>query len=247
YSHPVLPLDLSPQLEPALDAARALIARSTPPDGELALVRSHDGKIVVGVERSWRGAERLLGKLGIVGIITADRTHGEATVELEPGLLGGPWDFAQASAAGNAALIATTRQAVGRGPGRLVELHAGAGNLTRGLVADGWDVIASDGVQPAQPPARFELGPVEEVLARLEGPIDALVLDPPRSGAPEAIDGIVRLAPSTIVYVSCDPATLARDVARLVAAGYRATDAWPIDLMPQTAHVEVVLRMIKAR
>ena len=243
----MLPLELCPQLEPGLDEARALVARSTPPDGELALVRSHDGKIVVGVERGWRGAERLLGKVGIVGIVTADRVRGESTGEREPGLVGGPWDFAQASAAGNAALIATTRQAVGPGPGRLVELHAGAGNLTRGLVADGWDVIASDAVQPPQPPARFELGPTDEVLARLEGPVDAIVLDPPRTGAPEAIDGVVRLAPRTIVYVSCDPATLARDAARLVAQGYRATDAWPIDLMPQTAHVEVVLRLVTAR
>ena len=72
------------------------------------------------------------------------------------------------------------------------------------------------------------------------------MLDPPRTGAAEAIDGIVRLAPRTIVYVSCDPATLARDAQRLVAAGYRATDAWPIDLMPQTSHVEVVLRLVRS-
>ena len=59
----------------------------------------------------------------------------------------------------------------------------------------------------------------------------------------KAIDGIVRLAPRTIVYIACDPATLARDCERLARAGYRATDAWPIDLMPQTAHVEVVVRL----
>jgi len=46
------------------------------------------------------------------------------------------------------------------------------------------------------------------------------------------------------VYVSCDPATLARDAAQLT--GYRATDAWPLDLMPQTAHVEVVMRLVRA-
>jgi 23S rRNA (uracil1939-C5)-methyltransferase len=84
------------------------------------------------------------------------------------------------------------------------------------------------------------------VLARVPGPFEAIVLDPPRTGAPDAIDGILRHAPAVIVYVSCDAATLARDAARLVAGGYRAADAWPIDLLPQTAHVEVVLRLVRA-
>ncbi|HEY5938666.1 MAG TPA: hypothetical protein VIU61_28640, partial [Kofleriaceae bacterium] len=247
----VIPIESCPQLEPELDEARALIARSSPPDGELALIRSSAGKIVIGVERAWRGAERVVGKAGIAGVVAGDRVHGEPVVELEAGLVTGPWDFAQASAAGNVALIAATRSALGSGSGRrLVELFAGSGNLTRGLIADGWDVIATDAVAPAQPPGvRFEVGPVQEVLARLAGegqPIDAIVLDPPRTGAIEALDGIVQLAPATIVYVSCDPATLARDAARLVQAGYRASDAWPIDLMPQTAHVEVVMRLVRA-
>lgn len=247
----VIPIESCPQLEPELDVARALVARSSPPDGELALIRSSAGKIVVGVERAWRGAERVVGKAGIAGVVAGERVHGEAVVELEAELVTGPWDFAQASAAGNAALIAATRSALGRGAGqRVVELFAGSGNLTRGLVADGWDVIATDAVAPAQPPGgRFEVGPVQEVLARLASeavPTDAIVLDPPRTGALEALDGIIQLAPRTIVYVSCDPATLARDAARLVDAGYRATDAWPIDLMPQTAHVEVVMRLVKS-
>jgi len=245
----VLPIERCPQLEPELDEARALIARSSPPDGELALIRSHDGKIVAGVERAWRGAERVVGKAAIVGVIAGERVYGEPAVELEAELVTGPWDFAQASAAGNAALIAAMRHALGPASGgrRLIELFAGSGNFTRGLVADGWNVIATDAAAPTRPlGAPFEVGPVQEVLARLSGPVDAIVLDPPRTGALEAVDGIVRLAPATIVYVSCDPATLARDATRLVAAGYRATEAWPIDLMPQTAHVEVVLRLVSA-
>jgi len=244
----VLPIDHCPQLEPALDAALAVVAGATPPDGELALVLAHDGRVVVGVERAWKGAHLVIGRAGIVGVIAgADdqaQKYGETLLELEPELWGGPWDFAQASATGNAALVAQTRAAIGAGPGVLVELYAGAGNFTRSLLADRWDVIAVDVVAPARPPAaRLEVGPVGEVLRRLAGPVDAIVLDPPRSGAAEAIDGIVRLAPSRIAYVSCDPATLARDAGRLVAAGYRATDAWPIDVMPQTSHVEVVMRL----
>src|SRR6185503_9285625 len=91
-----------------------------------------------------------------------------------------------------------------RGPGRLLELYAGAGNFTRGLVADGWDVVATDAAVPARAPAGFVAGPVHEVLARLAGPWDAIVLDPPRTGAAEAIDGILDAAPPVIVYVSCD-------------------------------------------
>ena len=125
-----------------------------------------------------------------------------------------------------------------------MELYAGAGNITRALLVAQWEVIASDVIAPSHPPAtRFEVGPVDDVLRTLEGPVDAVVLDPPRSGAADAVDGIIRLAPRAIAYVSCDPATLARDAARLVASGYRAATAWPIDLMPQTSHVEVVMRI----
>jgi len=243
----VLPIDHCPQLEPALDAAYAVVAAATPPDGELALLCAHDGRIVVATERAWRGAARVMGRAGIVGVLAGaggDAPHGDVVVEVEPGLWGGPWDFAQASRLGNAALVAQARAALGRGPGRLLELYAGAGNFTRGFAADGWEVTPTDAVAPARPPPGFHAGPVHEVLARLasaEGPWTAIALDPPRTGAAEAIDGIVRAAPRTIVYVSCDVATLARDAARLT--GYRASDAWPLDVMPQTAHVEVVMRL----
>jgi 23S rRNA (uracil1939-C5)-methyltransferase len=106
-------------------------------------------------------------------------------------------------------------------------------------------VTASDVVAPARPDPAFVVGAADRVLAGISGPIDAIVLDPPRTGAADAIAGIAKLAPRTIVYVACDPATLARDATRLVAAGYRADRAWPIDLMPQTSHVEVVATLVR--
>jgi len=239
-----VPIDRCPQLEPALDAAYAAVRAAAPPDGELAIAIAHDGRVAVATEQAWRGAARLVGVAGIVGVLAGDARHGEPVLEIEPGLWGGPWDFAQASAAGNAALIAQVRAALGRGPGRLLELHAGAGNFTRGFAADGWDVTPSDAVSPARPPPRFHAAAARDALARLAGPWDAIALDPPRTGAAEAIDGLVRAAPATIVYVSCDPATLARDAAQLT--GHVATDAWPLDVMPQTAHVEVVMRLQRA-
>lgn len=245
-SRRLLPIAACPQLEPALDAARAAAAAASPPDGELALVCAPGGA-AVGVERAWRGAGLLVGRAGIRGVVAGGVAHGEPILELEPGLHTGPWDFAQASAAGNAALVAGVRAAAGAPPpgARLLELYAGSGNFTRALVADGWQVTASDLEAPSRPvPWPFERGSAADVLARTAGPFHAIVLDPPRTGALDAIPGVLRHAPPVIVYVACDPATLARDAARLVDGGYRATDAWPIDLMPQTAHIEIILRLV---
>jgi 23S rRNA (uracil1939-C5)-methyltransferase len=245
-SQTVIPLRECPQLAPGLAAALAVIAGGpSPPDGELALLLGHRGEVAVGVEAVWRGAAALVGRAGIVGVVSGAaphrKSHGEPVVEVEPGLFGGPWDFAQAGAEGNAALVAQTLAALGPESGRLLELYAGAGNFTRALTAAGWQVVPTDAAMPARPLAGFVAGPVATVLRDTAGPFDAIVLDPPRAGAADAIAGILAHAPRTIVYVSCDPATLARDAERLV--GYRATDAWPLDLMPQTAHLEVVMRL----
>lgn len=71
-----------------------------------------------------------------------------------------------------------------------------------------------------------------------------ICVDPPRKGlAPEVPAVLSSMAPDRIVYVSCDPATLARDVKRLEELGYQAVQAQPVDLFPRTAHVETVLRM----
>jgi tRNA/tmRNA/rRNA uracil-C5-methylase (TrmA/RlmC/RlmD family) len=73
------------------------------------------------------------------------------------------------------------------------------------------------------------------------GPIVAVVLDPPRSGAgPDVCTALARRAPSSIVYVACDPAALGRDTAALQAAGYRLTGLRAFDAFPQTHHVECV-------
>ena len=70
--------------------------------------------------------------------------------------------------------------------------------------------------------------------------VDLVVLDPPRAGAKECLDEIVALRPRRIVYVSCDAATLARDVKTLAARGFQLRRAVPLDLFPQTSHVETV-------
>ena len=73
---------------------------------------------------------------------------------------------------------------------------------------------------------------------------DFVLLDPPRAGAESAvIKGILKLAPQQISYVSCDPATLARDLKKLIAGGYRIDSLAAFDMFPQTHHVETVVRL----
>ena len=73
-----------------------------------------------------------------------------------------------------------------------------------------------------------------------------IVVDPPRKGlSQEAIDAIVEMCPERVVYVSCDPATLARDVKLLTARGYRLRSAEAVDMFPRCAHVETVVLMTR--
>jgi len=89
--------------------------------------------------------------------------------------------------------------------------------------------------------------PAEEVLPHLKLKPDVVLVDPPRAGLERrALDGVVALNPQTIAYVSCDPSTLARDAARLIAAGYRLVEVTPFDLFPQTYHIESISIFEKA-
>jgi 23S rRNA (uracil1939-C5)-methyltransferase len=84
-------------------------------------------------------------------------------------------------------------------------------------------------------------GPVDAFLADLDEPVDAVVVDPPRTGLErEAVKALVDARPERVIYVSCDPATLARDGQQLAKAGYRLVEVQPVDMFPQTYHIETV-------
>ncbi len=76
---------------------------------------------------------------------------------------------------------------------------------------------------------------------RLRGAADVIFMDPPREGStPQFIESVARMAPKRVVYVSCNPVTLARDLALLTKLGYRAEGFTPVDMFPNSEHIEVV-------
>ena len=92
-------------------------------------------------------------------------------------------------------------------------------------------------------------GQAEEILPKLAGEgffADVVILDPPRAGCkPKLLEAVCKVAPKRIVYISCNTATLARDVKLLMEMGYRFEEAAPVDMFPWTAHVECVVLMAR--
>ena len=139
----------------------------------------------------------------------------------------------------------------------VVELYCGIGTISLTLAERAGQVVGVEAVPQAVADARenarrngledktrFECGDAADLAAKLEEEgvrPGVVVVDPPRKGlAPEVVDTVARMAPDRVVYVSCDPATLARDVKRFSAAGYAPRQAEAVDLFPRTAHVETV-------
>lgn len=118
-----------------------------------------------------------------------------------------------------------------------------------GIEESPWAIADAQANAAGMEQVTFVEGTVEEVLPALGRAFDVVLLDPPRAGcAPAALRALAACQPSRIVYVSCDPATLARDVATLATLGYALVEVQPVDMFPHTAHVECValLRRLSA-
>ncbi|HJQ32902.1 MAG TPA: class I SAM-dependent RNA methyltransferase [Pyrinomonadaceae bacterium] len=151
--------------------------------------------------------------------------------------------------------------------GTALDLYSGVGLFTLPLARRFKNVIAVEGNPAAADYARRNLADASLTNARVETSavgewldanagrpdansqrldgVDFILLDPPRAGAePDTVAGIVRLRPRHISYVSCDPATLARDLRALLDAGYRLSSLRAFDMFPQTHHVETVAHLL---
>ena len=216
-SHALQAVDRCPVLVPELDLALHALAKDPPAeDGEVELAQR--GGLHVGVDR----------------------------LEISPGV------FFQAHAGLREALFQAALAAAGTG-GLAADLFAGAGFFTlelsrrfeRVVAVEAEPAAAADLRRNAEQAGRRNIelieAPVERALARVRD-AETLLLDPPRTGLPRGVaEALAAGQASRVVYVSCEPSTLARDLVAFGARGLVPTRVTAFDLFPQTPHVEVVV------
>ena len=180
-------------------------------------------------------------------------SHGQLTVEVSP------LSFYQVNPSQMSILYDKVHEYADlKGTETVLDLYCGVGSIGLSLAGKAERVIGVESVRAAVQDANrnavlngivnaeFIWGKAEEILEkRLTGlRADVVILDPPRQGcATELLDSVAALFPEKIIYVSCNPATLARDVKHLTQKGYDFVEAQPVDMFPWTMHVECVALM----
>lgn len=141
------------------------------------------------------------------------------------------------------------------GTEHVVDLYCGAGTIAIYLAGMAGSVTGLEMAQSAVDDARrncrrngianceFVSGDVRRTLPQLTRTPDVMIIDPPRAGMhPDVVDQVLAMRPPTIVYVSCNPATMARDIG-LIKAHYQIMEVQPVDMFPHTYHIEAVARL----
>lgn len=268
-SRTIQPIISDPLLLPVLDAALTALRTSGFADADLdeVVLRASetDGYAVA----SLRGygdlrslAQRWMNAApGLAGVTLPDGELG--STELTEDFAGltflmRPEAFFQINLASAQVLLGLARRELAQTPDqRLLDLFCGVGTFALPLARGSAEVVGVEefagAVRDAEATAaangiantRFAVGPVERVLAEYTDAADAILLDPPRRGChPRALEAMVRLAPARIVYISCHPGTLARDLKILAASGYQIVQSTPVDLFPQTPHIESITTLM---
>jgi len=228
---------LQPELQGQLEAVRATSSDHFPPGLKHLDVVAGDNS----VSFAPAFAEFETRELSLTVRDEVYRYNAEAFFQINPSLLGPLIEFALSNASGGSAL----------------DLYSGVGLFTLPLARHFDNVLAVEANPMATRFARRNLQDAGLSNARVitatvtdwfrsapSTSADFILLDPPRAGAESAvIKGILDLHPSAISYVSCDPATLARDLKKLIAGGYVIKAMLGFDLFPQTHHVETVVRL----
>jgi 23S rRNA (uracil1939-C5)-methyltransferase len=229
-----------PRLNAALDTLRACrvkgsITVTVNPEGEETLVWSKFAQ------------RRLRDRFPLANHLQDERPRAMFTFDGAPIVNGA---FSQSSLLLNRLLVRTVHEMAGDAA-TVLDLYCGNGNLSLGLAArakvTGIDhqreaVRAASGVSSAQ---YFAGGEDRMAEALREQPWDVVLLDPPRTGAKALAGALARSKARAIVYVSCDPVTLARDLKPMLEQGWRIVRAVALDLFPNTAHMETVCRLEK--
>jgi 23S rRNA (uracil1939-C5)-methyltransferase len=231
-------------------------------ENELVLVAVADGPLA---SSDTAAISKLLdGGAGVCGVIVTDSGRRQVwgdtriSVATEPDLrLAVEADvFVQVNPEGNRAILRRLLHAGAfAASDRLLELYCGAGNFTLSIARRAGEVVAVEGRRHAIDSGklnaqrngieniRWRVAPVPAELTRLawrKERFSKIVLDPPRAGAKGIDRDLAALNAETIFYISCEAATMARDLAALAKRGYKLATVQPIDLFPQTFHVEIL-------
>ncbi|GAB4301668.1 MAG: 23S rRNA (uracil(1939)-C(5))-methyltransferase RlmD [Desulfuromonadia bacterium] len=168
--------------------------------------------------------------------------------------------FFQGNLFQNRAMVERVNRFVSRmAPRSILDLYCGNGNFSLSVASPGVAVTGVEEYAGSVEDARFNarscgidpeflVGDATEVVQRLvaEGRrYELVIVDPPRTGAPRTIGQIPLLGPDLVVSVSCDPATLVRDLRPLLVSGYRIDEVLLFDLFPQTFHIETVMTLVR--
>jgi len=174
-----------------------------------------------------------------------------------------PTDFTQVNADINRLMIGQALQLLElQQDDRLLDLFSGLGNFTLAAArrcqhvtgVEGSQAMVERGMENARlnniSNTEFHSADLTQPMAKapwLQNTFNKVLLDPPRSGCFEILSDLIQIRPQRIVYVSCNPATLARDAAFLAEQGYRLSSAGVMDMFPQTAHVEAMALFVEGK
>ncbi len=252
---------------------RSLMARRSALSGELQLVLTGEGlgrfpwasvlpPLLPGLSgltlaRPTASANRLVGTGG--ELVWGKGAIGEELGKIQFRI--SPFSFFQANPAQAANLVSAVQDTLGRVGGTLVDLYAGTGAFALTLAAQAERVVAVEAVEDAVEDGRanarsnrltnvsFLQADAATGLARLladGAAIEAVVLDPPRKGAWEVMAPLAASLVPTVAYISCDVATLARDL-RALDPAYQVERVVPFDFFPRTVHVETLVILTRRR